>query len=286
MNQNNITKIVVALIVIVGIGYFLTMNVSNMDNMMDDEHHDDDDRVESYEIYPGDVADKIANNEDIILLDVRTPEEYEEIHLQNALLLPVQELSASTLEEIGLGADMKDKEIIIYCRSGARSQTAYNIMESLGYTNIKSVSGGMIHWEEDNYPFTETGAYMGSDMMMGGGNDEVSTDGPRINLDSDFHDFGVIPQYGGVVEKTFTVTNSGNSTLEIGDITTSCSCTSASVSKANLEPGEDAVLTVVFDPDFHEEPLEVFKRTVFIPTNDPTTPEAEIVVQVDIDEGK
>jgi len=60
MNQNNITKIVVALIVVVGIGYFLTVNMGN-NHMVDDEHHDDD-RVESHEIYPGDVADKIANN--------------------------------------------------------------------------------------------------------------------------------------------------------------------------------------------------------------------------------
>ncbi len=112
------------------------------------EHHDDD-SVASYEIYPGDVVTKIKDNEDIILLDVRTLEEYETIHLENALLLPVQELSQQTLNEIGLGEDVKNKEIILYCRSGNRSKTAYNIMESLGYTNIKSVSGGMIHWEGD-----------------------------------------------------------------------------------------------------------------------------------------
>ena len=46
------------------------------------------------------------------------------------------------------------------------------------------------------------------------------------------------------------------------------------------------MLTVVFDPDFHEEPVDVFKRTVFIPTNDPNTPEAEVSVQVDIAEGE
>ncbi len=252
--------------------------------MMDDEHHEDE-MVEEYEIYPGDAADKIKNKEDIILLDVRTPEEYEEIHLENALLLPVQQLSAQSLAGIGLGENAKDKEIIIYCRSGARSKTAYDIMKSLGYTNIKSVAGGMVHWEEDNYPFTETGAYTGSRMMMREIED-VSENGPRIALDRTFHDFGVIPQYGGTVTETFTVANTGKDTLTVGDITTSCSCTSASISKTSIEPNDTAELTVMFDPDFHEEPVDVFKRTVFIPTNDPSTPEAEVTIQVDIAEGE
>ncbi|MEX0931074.1 MAG: DUF1573 domain-containing protein, partial [Candidatus Paceibacterota bacterium] len=212
--------------------------------------------------------------------------EYEEVHLENALLLPVQELSAQSLADIGLGEDAKDKEIIIYCRSGARSKTAYDIMKSLGYTNIKSVSGGMIHWEEDNYPFTETGAYTGSRLMMSESESAESDSGPRITFDRTFHDFGMIPQYGGTVQETFTVKNSGTEILIIGDITTSCSCTSAMISDASIDPDDSATLTVVFDPDFHGEPLDVFKRTVFIPTNDPTTSEAEITIQVDIAEGE
>lgn len=248
------------------------------------EHHDDD-SVASYEIYPGDVVEKIKSNKETILLDVRTLEEYETIHLENALLLPVQELSQQTLNEIGLGEDAKDKEIILYCRSGNRSQTAYNIMESLGYTNIKSVGGGMIHWEEDNYPFTESGAYI-EPINPSDKSDAEPIAGPSISLDRVLHDFGVIPQYGGVVEATYTVTNDGTENLEIGTITTSCSCTSATISSSSIKPNEQATLTVVFDPDFHGEPLDVFKRTVFLPTNDPNTPEAEVSVQVDIAEGE
>lgn len=286
MDTKNITTILLILVAIIGIGYFFTMNSGNYNMMMGEEHHDDDDVVMGHEIYPGDVVEKIKNNEDIILLDVRTPEEYEEMHLQNALLLPVQELSAKSLAEIGLGDDAKDKEIVLYCRSGARSKTAYDIMKSLGYTNIKSSAGGMIHWLEDEYPFTETGAYAGGHMMMGGVDSMMSTGGPRITLDRDFHDFGVIPQYGGTAEAEFTVKNTGTKVLKIGDITTSCSCTSAKISQTEIPVGGEATLTVVFDPDFHEEPVDVFKRTVFIPTNDTTTPEAEVTIQVDIEEGK
>lgn len=241
----------------------------------------DDHSVEPFEIYPGDVVKKIEGGEEIILLDVRTPEEYAEVHLENALLLPVQELSQGTLIALGLGENMKDAEIIIYCRSGARSKTAYDIMESLGYTNIKSVAGGMIHWQEDEYPFTETGEYQGK----AGVSEEFQDNGPKIVFNRVLHDFGIIPQHGGIVETFFTVKNEGTEILTIGDITTSCSCTSADISSNILLPGEEAELRVQFDPDFHEEPLGIFKRTVFIQTNDPNSPEAEVVIRVDVAEG-
>jgi len=286
MKKNDIT-IIIAFVFIIGFGYLLTANNNMMNewSFMGGEHHEDD-RVKSHEIYPGDVAEKIKNNENIILLDVRTPEEYEEIHIKGALLLPVQEMSQQSLSSIGLGEDSKNKEIILYCHSGARSKTAYDIMTSLGYTNIKSSAGGMVHWEEDNYPFTETGAYTKTPTTIKEGGTKVLENGPRITLDQTFHDFGLIPQYGGVVEKTFIVENKGTKTLAIGDLTTSCSCTSAKISNKEIEVGGQATLTVIFDPDFHGEPVGVFKRTVFIPTNDPTNPEAEVVVQVDINEGK
>ena len=290
MNNQNTILIVLAIIILGGFTLYTTtdrwhMDGDEMEEMMG-HHDDDDDHVESYEIYPGDVAEMMKNGRDIVLLDVRTSDEYEEVHLKGATLLPVQQLSQQSLNEIGLGEDMKDKEIYIYCRSGSRSQTAYNIMESLGYTNIKSIAGGMIHWEEDNYPFTESGAYRGGmmmdedDMMMG------NPDSPHIAFDRTTHDFGVIPQFGGTVEADFIVTNKGEETLEIGDITTSCSCTSAAIANMSIEPGKSTTLTVVFDPNFHEEPLDVFKRTVFIPTNDPQNPEAEVSITVDIAEGQ
>jgi rhodanese-related sulfurtransferase len=268
--------IIFFLIIIVGLVLY-TKNVYKEEG----GHHNNND-VAVHEIYPGDLVEKIEGKEDIVLLDVRTLEEYEELHLENALLLPVQELSQKSLNEIGLGENAKNKENYIYCWSGSRSQTAYYIMESLGYTNIKSVSGGMIHWEEDEYPFTEVGNYIESKTISG----ENSVDSPIISVDRDLHDFGRIPQFGGTVETSFTITNTGTEVLKIGQITTSCSCTTASVSNNLVESGEEAILTVVFDPDLHEEPYDVFKRTVFIPTNDPNTPEAEVNIQVDIIEGK
>ena len=282
MNTKIITGIL-GLGLVLGLTWYVMNEEEVTEHATAEEHHDDD-IVKDYEIYPGDVAEKITAKEDVILLDVRTLEEYQEIHLENSLLLPVQVLSQQSLTNIGLGEDAKDKEILIYCRSGNRSKTAYDIMTSLGYTNIKSVAGGMIHWEEDNYPYSESGAY--DDSVLSPSMEGNEADGPEITVDRDLHDFGVITQYGGTVEATFVINNTGTEVLEIGTLTTSCSCTSAKVKSSSVKPGESTVLTVVFDPDFHEEPLDVFKRTVFIPTNDPNNPELEVAVQVDIAEGE
>ncbi|RMF55126.1 DUF1573 domain-containing protein, partial [Candidatus Woesearchaeota archaeon] len=88
------------------------------------------------------------------------------------------------------------------------------------------------------------------------------------------------------VNTTFKVMNTGNSTLEISSISTSCGCTTAEMDELVIEPGESATLTVFFDPDFHEEPKGRFSRTVFLETNDPENPEAEVKIWVDILEGE
>lgn len=246
-----------------------------------DDDHDNEGSVKDYEIYPSDVAKKIENKENIILLDVRTPEEYAEIHLENALLLPVGELSANTLAGIGLGENAKDKEIIIYCRSGSRSKQAYDVMKSLGYTNIKSVAGGMIHWQEDNYPFTEVGEYTAEKITqtdVGGG--------AKISFNKTSYDFGDVPQSQGILKTTFEVRNTGDAVLEIGELSTSCGCTTAEISSKSIQANDTAVLTVYFDPDFHKEPSDKLTRTVFIPSNDSSTPEAEVKITVDILEGQ
>lgn len=258
------------------------------DNMHTEEvnsHHDDDDiEDEQYSIYPGVVAEKIADGEDIVLLDVRSYDAYRDAHVVGAHIIPFETLSQQTLDEKGLGVAMKDKEIIVYSRSGTESERAVTILSSLGYSNVKSVSGGIIHWQEDKYPFIESGEYTSSKEDQ-----KIITDvkdAPKVVVDRTLHEFGAIPQYGGIVETDFEITNEGNTALKIGDVTTSCSCTSAEVSTKTIEPGTTATLTVTFDPDFHEEPLGAFRRTVFIPTNDPVAGEIEVAIAVDIIEGE
>ena len=86
---------------------------------------------------------KVMMEEDptIILVDVRTQEEYIEEHIPGALLVPVDELETLAPEL------MPDKEstYIIYCRSGNRSATAALMLIDLGYKNIYDM-GGIIDW--------------------------------------------------------------------------------------------------------------------------------------------
>ncbi|HET7642866.1 MAG TPA: rhodanese-like domain-containing protein [Nitrososphaeraceae archaeon] len=102
------------------------------------------------EIEPEDLKKKIDNDENIFLLDVRTPQEYDAWRISydkyvNPKLIPVNRLfvnDPTLLKEIPM-----DKEIVTVCAHGNRSLMAANILNQLGY-NVKSVKGGMAGWNK------------------------------------------------------------------------------------------------------------------------------------------
>lgn len=106
----------------------------------------------------------------------------------------------------------------------------------------------------------------------------------KISFDKTEYDFGKIPKADGIVFTNFVVRNTGESKLIINKITTSCGCTTAEISKKTIPPDGSAVLTVVFDPNFHDEPGGKFERIVFLETNDPDNPETQVIISVDITE--
>lgn len=75
-------------------------------------------------------------NDGALLVDVRTPREYNAGHLPNAKLIPISQVE-SRLEEFG---GDKNRPIVVYCASGGRSGKAKGILESHGFTNV--VNGG------------------------------------------------------------------------------------------------------------------------------------------------
>ena len=80
-------------------------------------------------------------SKDCVILDVRTPEEYKEGHIPDAILIPdysITELAPQQLPD-------KDKLILVYCRSGNRSKKASELLLKMGYTNVKDF-GGIIDW--------------------------------------------------------------------------------------------------------------------------------------------
>lgn len=229
------------------------------------------------EIAPAALQEKIQKGERIVLLDVREENEYAEVHIPGTThRISAEDISQETLTQAGIN---KTDEIIVYCRSGNRSRTAAQKMRELGYSNVWELNSGIVHWIEDGFP-TETGSEIGTSTAP------VLANGPRIAFDRENHDFGEIPQFGGKVSTQFTLKNEGNSPLILGTLTTSCSCTEARVENMTIAPGSETTLSVTFNPNLHEEPLEKFKRTIFIPSNDPQEPEAEVTIEVDILEGR
>lgn len=85
---------------------------------------------------------------DGVLIDVRTPEEYAEGHLPNAINIDVEDESfAGKVNEI-----KKNKNLYLYCRTGKRSARAVAIADTLGFKNIINLDGGFIGWEEAGKP--------------------------------------------------------------------------------------------------------------------------------------
>lgn len=105
---------------------------------------------------------------------------------------------------------------------------------------------------------------------------------PSVFVEEKEYDFGKISRKNGLVNKEFIIANKGRGDLVIGDIVTSCGCTSAKLDKTVVAPDSSAVLTVNFDPNFHEEPQGRFSRSVFVPTNDPNNEEIEFKISVEI----
>ncbi|WP_313339684.1 rhodanese-like domain-containing protein [Sedimentibacter sp.] len=99
-----------------------------------------DNNVE-YKKISAEEAKAIIDSEDVIILDVRTQEEYNSGHIENAVLLPVTEI-ANRAEEVLVD---KNAKILIYCRSGNRSATAAKDLIKLGYTNVYDF-GGINDW--------------------------------------------------------------------------------------------------------------------------------------------
>ena len=89
-----------------------------------------------------DIVKIMAENKDYVIVDVRTPDEYAEGHIPNAINIQNETINETVYNKL------KDKNqlILIYCRSGSRSRQAAYKMQKLGYTNIVEF-GGIINWK-------------------------------------------------------------------------------------------------------------------------------------------
>jgi rhodanese-related sulfurtransferase len=91
---------------------------------------------EAYQLY----------QEGTFVLDVRTPEEWDDFHAPNTTLIPLDQLE-SRLSELP-----QDEPIVVVCRSGNRSQAGRDILLSNGFTQTTSMAGGLNEWRSAGYP--------------------------------------------------------------------------------------------------------------------------------------
>lgn len=93
-------------------------------------------------ITPMEVKAKLERDEDFIWLDVRSPQEFEQIHLDDKRmkLLPLGQLRAK------LGELPHDKEIIVFCKVSLRGYEAQRILEGAGFDNVRFMDGGIVGW--------------------------------------------------------------------------------------------------------------------------------------------
>lgn len=87
------------------------------------------------------LKQKLDNKEDFVFIDVREQHEYDEFNL-GAKLIPLGSLPGA-LNELEA---FKEKEIVIHCRSGARSGNAKNFLAQMGYKNVRNLLGGVLRW--------------------------------------------------------------------------------------------------------------------------------------------
>jgi len=105
------------------------------------QNHQKEQGVEYVNITAEEAKRIMDSEENYIILDTRTQEEYDESRIPGAILIPYDEI----LEKAEGVLTDKEQLILVYCRSGRRSKLASADLVKLGYTNIKEF-GGIIDW--------------------------------------------------------------------------------------------------------------------------------------------
>jgi rhodanese-related sulfurtransferase len=94
-------------------------------------------------ITPEEVKERLSKGEQLNLVDVREPHERAEFNI-GGVHIPLGQVQTMQVDQL---ENLKNEEVIVYCRSGNRSGQAAMILDTLGFTNTKNLSGGMLAWQ-------------------------------------------------------------------------------------------------------------------------------------------
>ena len=109
--------------------------------------------AEPQRVEPKTVSERIAwSDRSLVLLDVRTPAEFAEGHLPGAINIPHTELAS----RVGELADARDRDIVVYCRSGNRTEQALAVLKEAGFSRLLHLDGDYQRWSAEKRPVTTT----------------------------------------------------------------------------------------------------------------------------------
>lgn len=94
-------------------------------------------------ISPEELKSRLDAGEHLNLVDVREPYEHSEFNI-GGQLIPLGRVQLMQLDEI---EELRNEEVIVYCKSGNRSAQACMMLQMAGFLNVKNLSGGMMQWQ-------------------------------------------------------------------------------------------------------------------------------------------
>lgn len=101
---------------------------------------------------------------DLMLLDVREASEYEQGHLEEAMLVPRGILEAASdlkyAKRVQKLVDAREQPIVLYCATGGRSAMAAATLKRMGFNEVYSLAGGIVQWEAENRPLIRGARYV------------------------------------------------------------------------------------------------------------------------------
>jgi phage shock protein E len=103
------------------------------------------------------LARETAGDPSLVILDVRTAEEFAAGHVPGAVNVPHDQLEA----RLGELASLRDRDVVVYCKSGRRAGLALAVLAAHGYTRLSHLDGDMQGWEAAGRPVAQTPAASG-----------------------------------------------------------------------------------------------------------------------------
>lgn len=105
-------------------------------------------KLSEWEISPQEVRDLRQSGAEFLLIDCRKPDEHEVANIEGSRLMPMQDLDLH-LPELQV---YRDHPIVVYCHTGRRSMTVTTVLRNQGFTNVRSMAGGIERWSVEIDP--------------------------------------------------------------------------------------------------------------------------------------